>query len=315
MKFTTPVTVMPQNPKIDHHSKIFLAGSCFVENIGDKFDYFKLPNKRNPFGILYHPFGISDLITRAVRGQKFAAEDVFFHNERWHSFEAHSSLSDPDRDKLITRLNEELEQTRSFLLEATHIIITPGTSWVYRRVENNRAVANCHKLPQINFKKELPEVAELEEALTTMITQVRTLNPTVQIIFTISPVRHIKDGLIENQLSKSLLFVAVHNILNRDQLTSYFPSYEILIDELRDYRFYAEDMLHPAKVGVDFIWQKFEYAWFSSKSQLLLKEIDIIQKGLAHRPFFAESEAHQKFQTELQQKITNVKAQYPHLEF
>ncbi|HSP39805.1 MAG TPA: GSCFA domain-containing protein [Gillisia sp.] len=315
MKFTTPVSIAPQEPRIDHHSKILLAGSCFVENIGDKFDYFKLPNKRNPFGILYHPFGIRDLISRAVSGSTFTKEDVFFHNERWHCFEAHSSLSEPDRENLISRLNEELVATRQYLKEATHVIITPGTSWIYRRVENNEPVANCHKLPQVNFKKEISSVAEIEEAMNTIVTQIGEINPAARIIFTISPVRHIKDGLVENQLSKSLLFVAIHNTVARHKLTSYFPSYEILMDELRDYRFYAEDMLHPGKVGVDFIWEKFVNTWFSPYAIQMLKEIDNIRKGLSHRPFHGESAAHQKFQMELQRKISNVKDKYPNLNF
>ena len=315
MKFTTPVSIAPQEPRIDHHSKIFLAGSCFVENIGDKFDYFKLSNKRNPFGILYNPFAIRDLISRAVSGSTFSAEDVFFHNERWHCFEVHSSLSDPDRDKLISRLNDELILTREYLIQATHVIITPGTSWIYRRVENNAPVANCHKLPQVNFKKEISTLTELDDAFYTLITQIRELNPVARIIFTISPVRHIKDGLVENQLSKSLLNVAVHNTLSKDEFTSYFPSYEIMMDELRDYRFYAEDMLHPAKVGTNFIWNKFVYAWLSSEATLMLKEIDKIQKSLAHRPFNEESLAHQKFQSDLLKKISNVKTRFPHLRF
>lgn len=315
MKFTTPVSIVPQEPKIDHHSKIFLAGSCFVENIGDKFDYFKLTNKRNPLGILFHPFGLRELVTRAVSGFKFKAEDTFFHNERWHCFDAHSSLSNPSQEKLISRLNEELEQTRTFLQVASHVIFTLGTSWIYRRAENNEPVANCHKLPQVNFNKELSQIAELEDALTQMVGQIKKLNPSVQIIFTISPVRHIKDGLVENQLSKSLLFVAVHNTVILHNLTTYFPSYEIIMDELRDYRFYAEDMLHPGKVGIDFIWEKFVQTWFTSDAELLLKEIDNIQKGLAHRPFQKDSSSHQKFLTDLERKITNVKARYPHLKF
>ncbi len=315
MKFTTPVFIASKEPKIDHHSKIFLTGSCFVENIGKKFDYFKLPYKSNPFGILYHPFAIRNLFNRAVSGAEFSAEDVFFHNERWHCFEAHSSLSDPEREKLIARLNNETEQTRKYIKEATHIIITPGTSWVYRRVENNKAVANCHKLPQVNFTKEISKVAELEEAMNTIVTQILVLNPEAQIIFTISPVRHLKDGLVENQLSKSLLFVAVHNILVRHKLTSYFPSYEILMDELRDYRFYSEDMLHPSKVGIDYIWENFVTYWFSSEAILTLKQIDNIQKGLSHRPFYQNSVAHRKFQEDLKHKIENVKAKYPMLEF
>lgn len=315
MKFTTPVNVPHNEPKIDHNSKIFLAGSCFVENIGDKFDYYKLPNKRNPLGILYHPFGMRDLIERAVNETKFIVADVFFHNERWHCFDAHSSLSDPDRDTLIEKLNEVLITTREYLQDATHIILTPGTSWIYRRAENNVPVANCHKLPQVNFRREISGITEIEDAIDATVLHIRELNPTGRIIFTISPVRHLKDGLVENQLSKSLLFVAVHNILAKQKLTSYFPSYEILIDELRDYRFYAEDMLHPGKVGIDYIWEKFCYSWLSPEALLTLKEIENIQRGLAHRPFDEKSAGHKKFLAKLEEKLIAVKKKYPGLKF
>lgn len=315
MKFTTPVSISKQDPKIDHNSKIFLAGSCFVENIGNKFDYYKLPNKRNPLGILYHPFGIRDLIARAVSGNTFTADDVFFHNERWHCFEAHSSMSDPDKEHLLQKLNEALTLTREYLKEATHIIITPGTSWIYRRVENDFPVANCHKLPQVNFRKEISKVQEIQEAFNNSLSQIRELNPLAHIIFTISPVRHLKDGLVENQLSKSLLFVALHNLISSHKLTSYFPSYEILMDELRDYRFYAEDMLHPGNVGTDYIWEKFTTSWFSEEGISMLKEIETIQKGLRHRPFNPSSTAHQNFRESLNGKIHTIQRIYPHVFF
>lgn len=315
MKFTTPVSVSQQEPKIDHNSGVFLLGSCFVENIGEKFDHYKLPNKRNPLGILYHPFGIRDLISRAVTRNNFTSADVFFDNERWHCFEAHSSMSDPAGERLINNLNNALKTTREYLEAASHIIITPGTSWIYRRVENDTAVANCHKLPQVNFRKEISGVTELEDAMTSIVNNIREINTTGQIIFTISPVRHIKDGLMENQLSKSLLFVALQKVLNSQNSIFYFPSYEILIDELRDYRFYAEDMLHPGKTGIDYIWQKFSFSWLSPETTLMLKEIDNIQKGLLHRPFHENSEAHKKFRSALTAKIQAIQKKYPHISF
>ena len=315
MKFTTPVSVLQQEPKMDHHSRIFLAGSCFVENIGNKFDYYKLPNNRNPLGILYHPFGIRDMFARAANKNYFTKEDVFFFNERWHCFEAHSSMSDPDRDNLLKKLNEALKSTREYLEKTTHILITPGTSWIYRIAENDRPVANCHKLPQVNFRKEISSLTSLEDAFSDIIASIRKLNTTCQIIFTISPVRHIKDGMIENQVSKSLLFVAIQKFLSAQNFIYYFPSYEILMDELRDYRYYAEDMLHPGKVGVEFIWQKFAYSWISEEANLMFKEIDIIQRGLAHRPFDETSIRHKKFLEDLNKKVSAVKRKYPNITF
>ena len=315
MIFTTPVNVPHYEPRIDHNSKVFLAGSCFVENIGDKFDYYKIPNKRNPTGILYHPFGIRDFIARVVEGNEFQGEDLFFHNERWHCFEAHSTMSDPDKAHYLEKLNAALKTTHDYLKSATHVIITPGTSWVYRRVENNMPVANCHKLPQVNFRKEISKVNEIEDALSTILSKVHDLNPKAQVIFTISPVRHIRDGLVENQLSKSMLFVALHHLISRNKSAYYFPSYEILMDELRDYRFYAEDMLHPGKVGIDYIWQKFTKAWFSAEALLTLREIETIQKGLSHLPFNENSTAHRKFRASLDTKIQAIQSKYSQIFF
>lgn len=315
MIFTTPVNVGHFEHRIDHNSKVFLVGSCFVENIGEKFDYYKVPNKRNPLGILYHPFGMRDFIERAVTGNLFQSNDLFNHNERWHCFEAHSSMSDPDKDNFLQKLNSALKETLDYLKEATHVVITPGTSWFYRQIKNDMPVANCHKLPQLNFKKEISKVTEIEDALNSILTQVHDLNPKAQVIFTISPVRHIRDGLVENQLSKSILFVALHQMISSHKFSHYFPSYEILMDELRDYRFYAEDMLHPGKVGIDYIWQKFTSAWFSAEGLQMLKEIEAIQKGLSHLPFNENSSAHKKFKESLNIKMQSVHSKYPHIFF
>lgn len=316
MQFTTPVPIHSQEPKIDHHSGVFLVGSCFVENIGEKFDYYKFKNLRNPFGILYHPKAIENLIRKAVDDHQYNEKDVFMHNERWHCFDAHSNLSDPDKDELLKRLNHQLQETKAFLKEASHVVITLGTSWFYANITTDSFVANCHKLPQKNFSKSISGVAENEGSLEKIVNYITNLNKQVKIIFTVSPVRHIKEGVVENQRSKAHLITAVQVLTHKfPESTAYFPAYEIVMDELRDYRFYAEDMLHPNTTAIDYIWQKFQEAWFSKDSAATLQLIEEIQKGLSHRPFNKASEAHQKFLHNIRNKISSLQTQFPYISF
>lgn len=315
MKFSTEVPIHSNDPKIDHNSKIFLVGSCFVENIGEKLDYYKFPNLRNPFGILYHPKGIEKFLLNAVNHHQYSSADIFFHKERWHCFDAHSKLSTTSQDSLVHQLNEGLNITREYLKQATHIIITLGTSWIYTRLESGETVANCHKLPQKNFSKHITQVEEINKHLKLIIAAIRSINRDVEIIFTISPVRHFKDGVVQNQQSKAHLIAAVHGIINSYSNISYFPAYEIVMDELRDYRFYAQDMLHPSPTAVGYIWERFLDAWGSKNALEILREIESIQRGLAHRSFNPESNAHQKFVFDLDKKIAALQKSYPFINF
>ncbi len=316
MQFTTPVPIETREPKIDHFSRIFLIGSCFVENIGEKLDYYKFQNFRNPFGILYHPHAIQNFFKRVQNRSVYTSNDVFHHNERWHCFESHSGLSHPDKEELLRKLNENQKKTYSYLEEAGHVIITLGTSWVYRNIDSNDLVANCHKLPQQNFSKEISSPKEIEALLNAIIALLKGINPGVKVIFTISPVRHIKEGMVENQRSKAHLIAATHAAVTANTETScYFPAYEILLDELRDYRFFTEDMIHPNAVAIEYIWNQFNMAWLSTESKTTMQKIETIQKGLSHRPYYEGSKAHQLFLQSLQLKIKDLEKEYPHLEF
>ena len=319
MQFRTQIPLSKTNNPIDYNSKVLSFGSCFAENMADKFDYFKFQNETNPFGIIFNPVSIEKIIDRTVQEKWFTEKDVFFHNERWHSFEVHSDLSNSDRQELLETLNKEISETHKQLQEATHIIITYGTSWIYRNLESEQIVANCHKVPQKQFLKELLSVDIIEKSIQNTIHLIHTLNPDINFIFTISPVRHIKDGFAENQLSKSHLFAALHQVLktyNSKLIThNYFPSYEIMMDELRDYRFYTEDMLHPNPVAIDYIWHKFSENYIAEDAILMMKEVDEIQKSLRHRSFNPESEQHQKFLAKLQQRINLLEEKLPHIRF
>jgi len=313
MIFRTKIPIKKTKNQIDYNSKILLFGSCFTKNIGDKLEHFKLQSHANPFGILFHPKAIEQLIVHSVNKKKYTQKDIFFFNERWHCFDAHSDLSDVSKEKLLSDLNRTIDFSFKNIEQATHIIITLGTAWVYRLIETDRIVANCHKVPQKKFLKELLDPDEIAESLAGTVSLIETINKKAEIIFTVSPVRHLKDGFMENSLSKANLISGIHQIAEPRKGIHYFPSYEIMIDDLRDYRFYKKDMLHPNETAVDYIWENFKKAWINEKEYEVMQEIDSIQNGLAHRPFNPNSDKHRQFLLILQKKIETVIQKLPHL--
>ncbi|MAQ75640.1 MAG: GSCFA domain-containing protein [Aquimarina sp.] len=315
MELQTRVDIKKGEPLIDYHSNLILLGSCFAENIGDKLSYYKFRSSVNPFGILFHAKAIETFLFMATQQEEYAEEDIFFYNEQWHSFDAHSSLSSPDKLELLFNLNNGLINAYQRLKSATHIIITLGTSWVYRLKQLDMIVANCHKVPQKEFDKSLLSVDDNLKSIETSVALLKSVNPMVKIIFAVSPVRHIKDGSVENTVSKSNLLSAVYNITKSHEDLDYFPSYEIMMDELRDYRFYKEDMIHPSSLAVDYIWQKFKDSWVSEASEQMMKNIEDIQKGMAHKPFNPDSEAHKSFLQKLEVKKQDISENYPHIRF
>lgn len=316
MQFRTPIPITEIQFPIDYHSKILSLGSCFAVNMAEKLEYFKFQNSCNPFGIIFNPVSIEKLVQRAVHKRFFTEEDIFYHNDLWHCFEVHSELSNPDKAIFLDSLNDLIDLTNQQISESTHFLITYGTAWVYRNKESNQIVANCHKVPQKQFTKELLSIERIQTALQNTIQLIQTVNPEAEFILTVSPVRHIKDGFVENQWSKAHLIAAIHST-DDSQLTTqnYFPSYEIMMDELRDYRFYAEDMLHPNQLAIDYIWQRFKETAISKSALPVLEEIGSIQSSLNHRPFNPESESHQKFLVKLQKKITDICIRYPFMKF
>lgn len=318
MKLQTQIPLNRAENQIDYNSRLLLLGSCFSDNIGKKCEYFKFRSLQNPFGILFHPKAIENLISKSIDQEIYCEEDVFFHNERWHCFDAHSDLSDPSEESLIKNLNEGLVSTLAQIQKAAHIIITLGTAWIYRRTETEKIASNCHKIPQSEFKKELLSPREILGCLKNILDKISSVNKNTQLIFTISPVRHLKDGFVENQQSKAHLISAVHNILNTSYLelhTSYFASYEIMMDELRDYRFYEADMIHPNQLAMDYIWERFKTVWISEDSFSTMEKVAEVQKGLQHRPFNPDSEQHQKFTKSLKDKIMYLQQEHSFIEF
>ncbi len=292
-----------------------LLGSCFTEHIGDKLEYFKFRNLQNPFGILFNPVSIAKLVKRALEGNLFSEKDVFQKDGIWHSFEVHSLVFNTEKDAYLKQLNGLVTQLREALEQSSHIIFSFGTAWVHRLNATEKIVANCHKVPQREFSKELLSIPTICATIQEMLVAIQKANPKVQLLFTVSPVRHTKEGLIANNRSKSQLISAIHEVVASTEATHYFPSYEIMMDELRDYRFYTKDLIHPNETAIEIIWDRFSKVWIAPGTAPFLKEIDSIQKGLSHKPFHPESPEHQAFLKGLAEKIEKLTAKLPHVSF
>lgn len=315
MQFTTKIPIQPGNKLINYESKVVLLGSCFAESMGEKFEYFKFQNIINPFGILFHSLAIKNLVSRALTDSFYTQEDLVFNNEQWHCLDAHSQLSNRNPHDLLKRLNTELENTKSFLTNATHIIITLGTAWVYQHQNTGSIVANCHKIPANSFTKKLLTVDTVTASLQNLIETVRHVNKEVHFILTVSPVRHLKDGFTQNTVSKSVLIQAVNNVSETLNYVDYFPSYEIIMDELRDYRFYKRDMIHPNQVAIDYIWEQLSASWIHTEAMNLMNRIDKVQKSLQHRPFNENSQAYTVFLAQLQKEQNVIRQLFNHIAF
>lgn len=316
MQFFTKVPISESQKPIDYNSKIVSIGSCFAENMSHKFTFYQFQTTTNPFGTVFNPASIEKIIRRIISKDYFTDKDIFFHNERWHCFEVHSELSHTDKIYFLKNLNEVLDSYFEQISTATHFIITLGTSWVYKKITSNEIVANCHKIPQKQFTKHLLSGAEISDSLQNIVKLINVFNPNCHFIFTISPVRHIKDGFVENQISKANLIAAVYELVqNQYKNLSYFPSYEIMMDELRDYRFYNEDLLHPNPTAIHYIWSRFIETQVEKSSYSTMQEVETIQKGLQHRAFNPESLSHQKFRNDLNIKIKIIQKKYAFMSF
>lgn len=317
MDLYTRVPLQQATPKITYESSIVSLGSCFAVNMATKFNRFKFRSYANPFGILFHPRAIQRLLALAEAKHKFGARDVFEHDGIWSSFDAHSDLDKLDMDQAIDGLDKALNEFVQFIQGATHVLVTFGTAWVYELKDTSVPVANCHKLPQNLFTKRLLGFNELVSSYQGITRLIHCLNPNAQIIYTVSPVRHIKDGFVENQRSKSLLISALHEYLQHfsTQQCMYFPAYEILLDELRDYRFYAKDLLHPNEIAIDYIWNQFVDVFMEQETLSVMKKVEDVTKALEHRPFNPTSEQHLKFLDTLVDKIDYLLQKYPFMNF
>lgn len=318
MQFTTKILLQKSHFSIDYDSKIMLFGSCFSENIGAKFEYFKFKNIVNPFGIIFNAVAIKNIILRIISQKSFTENDVFFHNDLWNCYEIHSALSHEKKDILLENLNKILMQSSAYLAETTHFFFTLGTSWVYRKITSNQVVANCHKMPQNNFSKEILSLSDTKKSIENIVLMIARINPNAQIIFTVSPVRHIKDGFFENNVSKAILLQAIFELIHskKELLTvDYFPSYEIIMDELRDYRFFESDMLHPNALAISYVWERLVWTYIKENELETMQEITNIQKMLQHRPNNSNTNEHKKLLAKIETTIQKLKKNNPNISF
>ncbi len=318
LAFTPPAFTQ----KIKHTHSLFLIGSCFTENIGSKLKQLKFSVLENPHGILFNPISIVHAMDAYIQNRQYIAADIFYQNECWHSWQHHSRFSHPDKDSCLQGINEAIHKAHLFLKTADWIMITAGSSFVYELTKENDAagakghvVANCHKVPADKFNKRLLHPHETVTALNEMLHKLFEYNPAVKIIFTISPVRHLRDGFIENNRSKAALIQAIHQLTDRDKRLFYFPAYELVIDDLRDYRFYAEDMVHPNYAATNYVWEKFVTASIHEPDRQVMKEINTINAAKNHTAFNPASSAHKNFLENNLQKVLLLRNQYPYIDF
>ena len=312
MDFHLEFSPKPFEVKIKHQHKLLLIGSCFTEQIGTKLANHKFSVLDNPNGILFNPASIAKSISSYINNKQYCETDLFYQNECWNSWEHHSRFSNPDKEKCLEVINESQTKAYNFLQTGDWLLITLGSAFVYQ-LDNNEVVANCHKVPTDKFKKRLLSAGEIFTSLNEMIVQLNDFNPTLKIIFTISPVRHLRDGFVENNRSKATLIQAVHQLVEKNAHCLYFPAYELIIDDLRDYRFFAEDMVHPNYAATNYVWEKFIVTCIDEPSQKLMKEIAVIVAAKNHKPFNPTSQQHKKFlQTNLD-KVRKLQDRFTYL--
>lgn len=303
MQWFTEISIPKSPSPISHSSKILSMGSCFAQTIGQKMLDSKLDILVNPFGTIFHPNAIADLLEAGISGNQpdenliSERDGLFFH------YSAHSDLVGNSKKDLLEKLNLQTKLTGEYLKTGTHLILTLGTAWVYEFKKTQTLVANCHKQPSDFFQKRLLSLDEMKMSLKNLFSKLSAFNPNLKIILTLSPVRHIKDGIPGNQLSKSLLRVLCSDLEKESENLSYFPAYEIMMDELRDYRFYKSDLIHPSEQAENYIWDKWADALFTPLTQKKVNQISKIKTELNHRPLNPESEAHRKFLQNLMQKL------------
>lgn len=311
--FRTSIDIKPYSFRLDYQSNILTLGSCFSENMGLKMKNVFFKTEINPFGVLYNPISILNSIQLLLQNKKFTASDIFEYKSLWHSFAHSSSFSDVSSELCLSKMNERISFASEFIKSTDVLLITFGTAWVFTDKESGRVVSNCHKLPAAKFNRRRLTVDEITEAYSDLLTKLKALYPNLNVVFSVSPIRHWKDGAHENTISKSTLLLAVDALQNQFDNVHYFPAYELLMDELRDYRFYASDMLHPSDVAVEYIWSKFSESVFSEETLQLMKKLEQLAADRAHRPLHPLSPEYALFKENTGKRKNEIIQKYPFL--
>ncbi|HXB08181.1 MAG TPA: GSCFA domain-containing protein [Puia sp.] len=314
MDFQLPITIAPLPNPIRYGDKILLTGSCFTEHIGNAFQDWKFSTLLNPNGILFDAASVASSLVSYIQPRRYTEGDLVFFNELWQSWQHHGVFSGTDRSAVLRDINAAQERAHVFLKEANWLIITLGSAFSYRLTDGGGAVANCHRAPGKTFSKHLMTIDEIVTALDGCLHQLFYFNPSLKVLFTVSPVRHIRDGVVENNRSKARLLESVHHLVNKFSRLAYFPAYELVIDVLRDYRFYDIDMVHPNYAATQFVLEKFTEYGIDASSRTVLEEVRKLVVARRHRPLHPETEAHARFMREQLGKTAELAARYPFLD-
>lgn len=316
-KFQTLVEVPKYRWQTGYSQKIVFMGSCFTENIGTRMETLKYDVDINPFGILYNPFSVSNGLRILLQQNEFKSEDLIFADGLWHSFSHHGRFSSADENETLEQINSRIKSSADFLKNAGFLFITFGTAWIYKFKKTGQPVSNCHKIPAKEFERVRMNVDEIVDEYRDLLTEIGKVNSSLKVVFTVSPIRHWKDGAVENQRSKAVLLLVIDKLINEfgDDFCAYFPAYEIVMDELRDYRFYADDMIHISDVAVEHIWEKFQSVLIDKESQQIAAQVQKIVKAVNHKPIHKNTPEYDQFLLQMKNQITELETKYKHLNF
>ena len=314
MEFRTTVKTGENRGWLHHSDSVVLLGSCFSDNMGGKLHGALIKAMVNPMGTLYNPMSIARGVQRLIADEPVAGQDLFMQGGVWNSYDFHSRHSMPDKQATIDHMSQRIHQGHEALRQAQLLTVTLGSAIIYRLKTTGDIVANCHKVPQHEFERKMATTEEMAQVLDEMLTALHAFNPDLRIILTVSPIRHIADGLDINSLSKASLRVAIHKAMTRHlDYCDYFPAYEIMMDDLRDYRFYTNDMVHPSDVAVEYIWQAFQATYLDDRSALAVARCERIHKRLQHRPMSTNREVVERFNHDTASVVRNLIKEYPYL--
>jgi hypothetical protein len=313
MEFRTEVHIPPSGKKISYRSGILFMGSCFTENIGAMMKELQFPVEVNPFGINYNPSSVARNLWSLLNGKEFREDDLDTDGDRWFSFDHHSRFSHPDREVCLQKINDRLGKAHRQLKDTRFLLLTWGTAWVYVHKKKACVVSNCHKLPAADFSRHLLTMNQIIDTCTKLFAALRKEIPDLHIILSVSPVRHWKDGPRLNSVSKSTLLLAAHGLTEMFSYCDYFPAWEIAMDDLRDYRYYADDLVHPNTQMTRYIWEKFSGAWFDGETLDLIPEIRRLSDARNHRPFDPGSKKYLDFCKKQLDVIRKLAGRYPFL--
>ena len=314
MNFRTQVELPEKQTEIRHSDQLMFFGSCFAENIAHLLEEHKFRCDVNPFGVLYNPLSINRALLRILEGKCYTEDELFSSHGLWHSWMHHSDFSASSVEECLDRINARMAKASDGLKTADWLVMTWGTAYVYIHEESGEVVGNCHKMPDKTFRRLRLNVEAFVEECRSVLEKCRKVNPKLKVLLTVSPIRHAKDGMHANQLSKATLLLAAEELCRTCPECFYFPSYEIVMDELRDYRFYADDMVHPSRMAVEYIWECFGKCYFSKETQAVMKAWDEVKKALEHKPFHPGSEAYRRFLSQIVIKMMEQKEKFPYLE-